>query len=275
MERGEEREQASFIKWTHTPAVRELAPALRWMFHCPNGGKRDAITGGQMRALGVKPGVPDLLMPVLSGRDSGLALEFKSATGTKAPEPDRMARSPRLEWLGRPRGTQWRGGARSRAALPRRGAAANMIRQSLAKALEASQRPLSGRECAIAANLPYKVAIDALGRMHDTGSVVRFGRKYSATWALTGTMAAAPYDAFGALEAAWHARRPPLHGGTPKASDDSLQTNWNDALVRGVGITRGNLPKLRTLRYLNSKTLTGGCNGNVHYYPSVTCLRTR
>ena len=91
MERGEEREQARFIKWTHRPDVRELAPALRWMFHCPNGGKRDAITGGQMRALGVKPGVPDLLMPVVSGPDCGLALEFKSATGRMGPEQDEWA----------------------------------------------------------------------------------------------------------------------------------------------------------------------------------------
>lgn len=88
MERGEEREQARFIKWTHTPAVRAIAPELRWMFHTPNGGKRDGITAGQMRALGVKPGVPDLLMPVPSGPNPGLALEFKSATGRASPEQD-------------------------------------------------------------------------------------------------------------------------------------------------------------------------------------------
>ena len=86
MERGEDREQARFVKWTHMPAVRALAPSLRWMFHTPNGGKRDAITGGQMRALGVKPGVPDLLLPQRSGPDNGLALEFKSAIGQLTPE---------------------------------------------------------------------------------------------------------------------------------------------------------------------------------------------
>jgi len=99
MERGEEREQARFIKWTHRPDVRELAPALRWMFHTPNGGKRDAITGGQMRALGVKPGVPDLLMPVHSGPDTGLALEFKSATGTTTDTQD--------EWLAHLKDEDW------------------------------------------------------------------------------------------------------------------------------------------------------------------------
>lgn len=49
-----------------------------------------------MRALGVKPGVPDLLMPdllmpVVSGPDCGLALEFKSATGHMGPEQDEWA----------------------------------------------------------------------------------------------------------------------------------------------------------------------------------------
>ena len=51
------------------------------------------------------------------------------------------------------------------------------------------------------AGRPYKVAIDALGRMHDTGTVVRIGRKYSVTWALVGSSAAAAHDAFEALEA--------------------------------------------------------------------------
>lgn len=89
MERGEEREQARLIKWTHMPAVRAIAPALAFLFHCPNGGKRDGITGGQMRALGVKPGVPDLLMPVPIGAFNGLAIEMKSASGTASDEQKR------------------------------------------------------------------------------------------------------------------------------------------------------------------------------------------
>jgi hypothetical protein len=63
------------------------------------------------------------------------------------------------------------------------------------------------------ASLPYKVAIDALGSMLDAGTVVRFGRKYSAQWALAGTDAAAPHDALGALEAVWRAGDPHPHGG--------------------------------------------------------------
>jgi hypothetical protein len=62
------------------------------MFYCPNGGKRDAITGGQMRALGVKPGAPDLLIPVPSGPNNGLALEFKSALGRASESQDEWMR---------------------------------------------------------------------------------------------------------------------------------------------------------------------------------------
>lgn len=87
------------------------------------------------------------------------------------------------------------------------------IRQALTKALEGRTEPLSGRFVADAAGLPYKVAIDALGRMLDAGNVVRFGRKYSAKWALSGTPAARPPAGIAALEAAWRAARPHPHGG--------------------------------------------------------------
>lgn len=90
--RSEEVEQARLIKWTHKVAVRELMPALRWIHHSPNGGKRSAFTGAQMKALGVKPGFPDLVLPVtrkdplLFGQSPGLVIEMKSATGSLSPE---------------------------------------------------------------------------------------------------------------------------------------------------------------------------------------------
>lgn len=80
--RGEEIEQARVIKWSHKVAVRDLMPALRWLHHSPNGGKRDALAGAQMKALGVKPGFPDLILPVGSGLFPGLVIEMKSATGS-------------------------------------------------------------------------------------------------------------------------------------------------------------------------------------------------
>lgn len=91
MQRTEEREQARLVKWTHKTTVRALMPALRWLHHSPNGGKRDAITGGQMKALGVKPGFPDLLLPVATLTHTGLAIEMKSTTGRASTEQN--------EWL--------------------------------------------------------------------------------------------------------------------------------------------------------------------------------
>lgn len=66
--------------------VRAVLPDLRWLHHSPNGGKRDAFTGAQMRALGVKKGFPDLILPVRSGDCAGLIIEMKSAIGRLSPE---------------------------------------------------------------------------------------------------------------------------------------------------------------------------------------------
>jgi hypothetical protein len=84
--RSEEIEQARVVRWSHLPAVRALMPALRWLHHSPNGGRRDAFTGAQMKALGVKPGFPDLILPHNNGTHPGLVIEMKSAKGTTSPE---------------------------------------------------------------------------------------------------------------------------------------------------------------------------------------------
>lgn len=97
--RGEEIEQARVIKWSHKVAVRDLMPALRWLHHSPNGGKRDALAGAQMKALGVKPGWPDLILPVGAGLFPGLVIEMKSATGSTS--------STQKEWLAHFEAQRW------------------------------------------------------------------------------------------------------------------------------------------------------------------------
>src|ERR1700677_1820491 len=52
-------------------------PDLKWLFHIPNGGLRDKITAGNLKAQGVKAGVPDLCLPVPRGRFAGLWIELK------------------------------------------------------------------------------------------------------------------------------------------------------------------------------------------------------
>lgn len=60
-------------------------PILQWMLHVPNGGKRPKGEAGRLKAMGVRPGVPDLLLPIPSGNWSGLAVELKSPTGRLSP----------------------------------------------------------------------------------------------------------------------------------------------------------------------------------------------
>lgn len=68
------------------------------------------------------------------------------------------------------------------------------------------------------AGIPYKAAIDALGSLLNTGQVVRFGRKYSATWALATAPAARRPDPLAPVEAAWRAPAPtPAPRGEAKA----------------------------------------------------------
>lgn len=61
-------------------------PELRWLFAVPNGGWRAKRTAAAMKAEGVKPGVPDYLLPVRRGEHVGLAIELKTATGRPSPE---------------------------------------------------------------------------------------------------------------------------------------------------------------------------------------------
>ncbi len=98
--RIEEIEQSRLVKWSHFREVRALMPALQYLFHVPNGGQRSAFTGAQMKALGVKPGVPDLLLPIQSGYYHGLAIEFKTSTGKTSAE--------QVDWLGMLESQAWR-----------------------------------------------------------------------------------------------------------------------------------------------------------------------
>jgi hypothetical protein len=92
-----------------------------------------------------------------------------------------------------------------------------MIRSALTTALQGVATAIGGRDVALLAGLPYKTTIDALGRTHDAGTVVRFGSKYSSKWALAGTPAGAPRDRLDALEAIWRtATTPPPPRGRPK-----------------------------------------------------------
>lgn len=75
----EHRIQAALFKWSRLASSRY--PGLRLMFAIPNGGARDAITGAMLKAEGVKPGVPDIFLPVPVNGFHGLFVEMKTLSG--------------------------------------------------------------------------------------------------------------------------------------------------------------------------------------------------
>lgn len=83
----EDAEQRTVVQW------------LQWynvaFAHVPNGGKRTKAEGGIFKALGVSPGIPDLLIfdaPPIAPDYAGTAIELKRQTGGKLSHNQR-------EWL--------------------------------------------------------------------------------------------------------------------------------------------------------------------------------
>lgn len=52
-------------------------PIWATCFAIPNGGHRDVRVAKKLKAEGVKPGVPDLMWPIVRGRYHGLFMELK------------------------------------------------------------------------------------------------------------------------------------------------------------------------------------------------------
>lgn len=75
----EHQEQVALFEWAAWMAKR--IPELHLMHAIPNGGKRDIRTAARLKAEGVKPGVPDIFLPVPRGGKHGLYIELKRRKG--------------------------------------------------------------------------------------------------------------------------------------------------------------------------------------------------
>lgn len=81
----EHLEQVALFDWIdeHVAVIPELALC----YAVPNGGKRSIAAAGKLKAEGVKPGVPDVVLPCPSkdGRFHALYIEMKQPGGSLTP----------------------------------------------------------------------------------------------------------------------------------------------------------------------------------------------
>lgn len=82
----EAQEQKAVFDWALQPSVRAAYPELKLLYHIPNGGKRDVVEAKHLKQTGVKPGVPDLCLPVARDKFHGLYIEMKTEKGRIRPE---------------------------------------------------------------------------------------------------------------------------------------------------------------------------------------------
>ena len=80
----EDEEQIWLFSWAELNMGR--FPELRLMHHIPNGGKRSKSEAGRFKAMGVKPGVSDIFLPVARKGYHGLYIELKAKDGRPSRE---------------------------------------------------------------------------------------------------------------------------------------------------------------------------------------------
>ena len=76
----EQEEMENLFEWAGLSAGKH--PELNDMFHIPNGGWRSKREAGLFKQAGVKPGVPDICLPVPRGGYNGLYIEMKRTRGS-------------------------------------------------------------------------------------------------------------------------------------------------------------------------------------------------
>lgn len=84
---SEHVEQVRLFRWALY--ARGTHPELRLLYAIPNGGARHIAVAAKLKAEGVRPGVPDICLPVARGGRHGLYIELKRQKGARpSPEQD-------------------------------------------------------------------------------------------------------------------------------------------------------------------------------------------
>ena len=79
----ESDEQEMVVEWAEV--VSRFVPDLEMLSHVPNGGFRMKATAARLKKEGVKPGFPDLSLPVPNEKYHGLYIEMKRRDHSNRP----------------------------------------------------------------------------------------------------------------------------------------------------------------------------------------------
>lgn len=86
-----QEQEALFEMAAYHPVTRDLLYAI------PNDGKRSAREGARFKKRGLKPGVPDICLPISAGTKSALYIELKREH--VPPNPPARATLEQREWI--------------------------------------------------------------------------------------------------------------------------------------------------------------------------------
>jgi hypothetical protein len=78
VKRPEQQMQIALLQWAQFVQVGAHTLA-DWLHHSPNGGARSAIEGAILKAMGVKAGEPDLVLPIATTKYSHGYWELKAS----------------------------------------------------------------------------------------------------------------------------------------------------------------------------------------------------
>ena len=84
----------ALMQWAALSGIKEL----KWLTHIPNGGGRDKREGAKFKAMGVRRGIPDYILPLPVKQFAGLWLEIK--VGKNFPSDEQIAWQAYLRSVG-------------------------------------------------------------------------------------------------------------------------------------------------------------------------------
>lgn len=87
----EANEQVKLFRWSEFATGKY--PCLSLLYHIPNGGSRDKQEAHNLKLQGVKPGVPDICLPVSCGKYHGLYIEMKYSKNKPTDNQNRWLKS--------------------------------------------------------------------------------------------------------------------------------------------------------------------------------------